>query len=79
MKKLPILFVIFGVAGCSNQALYDNVRSHQRKECLKEPSATYSECIERTNKEYEEYERERQEALKKIIVDSDSIPSGSQA
>lgn len=64
MKRfLILLFLVFSIAGCSNKAVYDNMRIHQRNECEKQPPPTYSECIERTNKSYEEYERERKEAL----------------
>lgn len=61
MSKLLVVLVMFGVAGCSNKAIYDNLRLEQRNRCTKEPQPTYLECIERTNKSYEEYERERKE------------------
>jgi len=61
MSKLLIVSVMFGVAGCSNQAIYDKLRLDERNKCVKEPPPTYFECIERTNKSYEEYERERKE------------------
>ena len=64
MNKVVIfLFVLLGISGCSNRAIYDNMRIKQRSECLKEPPSTYFECIERTNKSYEEYKREREEVL----------------
>lgn len=61
MSKLLVVLVMFGVAGCSNKAIYDNLHLEQRNRCAKEPQPTYLECIERTNKSYEEYERERKE------------------
>ena len=61
MSKLLMVLVMLGVAGCSNKAMYDKFRLDDRNKCVKEPSATYFECIERTNKSYEEYERERKE------------------
>lgn len=63
MNKLTILMVLLGATACSNRAVYENMRIHQRNECLKEPSPRYEECIERENKSYEEYRRERKEAL----------------
>lgn len=65
MNKLLVILVMFGVAGCSNKAIYDNFRLDERNKCAKEPSSTYLECIERTNKSYEEYERERKENANK--------------
>lgn len=61
MSKLLMVLVMLGVAGCSNKAIYDNLRLDQRHQCAKEPSTSYFECIERTNKSYEEYERKRKE------------------
>ena len=59
MSKLLVILMLCGIAGCSNKAIYDNARLNQRNECIKEPPPTYFECVERTNKSYEEYERER--------------------
>ena len=56
---------MFSTTGCTNKAIYDNIRANQRNECLNEPPPTYFECIEGTNKSYEEYERERKELLEK--------------
>ena len=61
MSKLLIVFVMFGITGCSNKAMYDNFRLYERGECVKEPPPTYFECVERASKSYEEYERERKE------------------
>lgn len=58
-----MVLVMFGVAGCSDKAIYDKLHLDERNKCVKEPSATYFECIERTNKSYEEYERERKESM----------------
>jgi hypothetical protein len=67
MSKLLIIVMLLGVAGCSNKAIYDNAQLNQRNECIKEPPLTYFECVERTNKSYEEYERERKETLGKQV------------
>ncbi len=56
-----MVLVMFGVAGCSNKAIYDKLRLDERNKCVKEPPPAYLECFERTNKPYEEYERERKE------------------
>lgn len=64
-KALLMILVMLGATGCSNKAVYDNMRINQRNECLKEPPSAYFECIERTKKSYEKYERERKELLEK--------------
>lgn len=54
----------FLMAGCSNKAVYDNIQLNNRQECNSVPSAQYQECIERSNKSYEEYEQERKAAAR---------------
>jgi hypothetical protein len=65
MNILLITLLILGVIGCSNKAVYENIRINQRNDCIKEPPPAYDECIERTNKSYEEYQRERNGASDK--------------
>lgn len=68
MNKALMVLVMLGATGCSNKAVYDNMRINQRNECIKEPPAGYFECIERTQKTYDEYERERKELLEKAVT-----------
>lgn len=64
MSKLLMVLVMFSIAGCSNKAVYDNLHLYQRSKCVNNESLpTYFECIERMNKPYEEYERERKESM----------------
>lgn len=63
INKVLIVLIVLGLTGCSNKAMYDNIQLHQRNECREEPPAAYFECIERTNKSYEDYQRERKELL----------------
>jgi len=61
MNKLWLLILAFFLAGCSNRAVYENIQINNRNVCFKVPQSQYEECIERANKSYEEYERERKE------------------
>ncbi len=61
MSKFLMVLIMLSVAGCSNKVIYDNLQLYERNKCVKEPPPTYFECIERPNKPYEEYERERKE------------------
>lgn len=63
MNKLSILVLLLLVTACSNRAVYENMHIHQRNECLKVQPSVYEECMEGQNKSYEEYQREREEAL----------------
>ena len=74
MRKLLILIALVGITACSNRAVYDNVRIHQRNECLEEPPSRYEECLERVNKPYKVYQREREEALEQL----EQASSGSE-
>lgn len=65
MYKLLVLVVPLLFAGCSKKAVYDNIQLNNRNECNKVPPSQYEECIERTSKSYEEYERERKEVIGK--------------
>lgn len=66
MKKLSIILVLLVTSACTGQGVYENMQSRQRNECLlQEPPLRYEECMEPANQSYEEYERERQEILRK--------------
>lgn len=59
------MIVVLLLGACSNKAIYDNIQSNNRMDCEKLPLSQYDECIERAEKSYDEYERERKEALEK--------------
>ncbi len=59
---LSIIFIAL-LAGCSKREIYDNILVDQRNRCIHQRPSEYDECIKRTSKSYEEYERERQELL----------------
>jgi len=60
-----VLLIALSIGACSNKAIYDNIQLNNRNDCAKLPPSQYDECMERANKSYEEYERERKEALGK--------------
>lgn len=76
MNKLWGLTILLGLVACSNQAIYENMRIQQQNDCLKEPPGRYDECIERADKSYDEYRRERDRALEEP---SDGQESGRGA
>ena len=63
MTKLFAVVVALSVVGCSNKAVYDDLRRQQREHCQRQGHASRAECIEHSNQDYEEYERARQEVL----------------
>ena len=66
MKVIPLFLVLmFLAAGCSNRGAYEGFQVSNRNECIKLPPSQYDECMENANISYDEYERERKEALGK--------------
>jgi hypothetical protein len=67
MKMYKMLVSIFALllSGCSNKAVYDNIQINNRNECNKIPPSQYEECVDRASEPYEEYKRERAEAIGK--------------
>lgn len=65
MYKMFIPMFVLLLVGCSNKAVYDSIQYNNRNECNKVPPSQYDECIERASKPYEEYKREREEAIGK--------------
>jgi len=63
MNRILIGLLLISIAACSNKVMYDNLRLNQRQKCVKEPRSNYIECIKRTDKSYEDYERKRKELL----------------
>lgn len=63
MKNVFILALLLAVSGCSNRAVYENFQINQRNRCLEGPQAAYEECMEGTDKSFEEFEQERREYL----------------
>jgi len=62
--KLKLIFLIFFIlAGCSGRVAYEGIQASNRSECSTLPPSQYDECMNNTNKSYDEYERERKEAI----------------
>ena len=59
MVKFVLLLSVFLFVACSNKSVYDNIQSHNQKECSKLPLSQYDECIHRSSKPYKDYKRER--------------------
>ena len=63
MKVKLILLIFFIIAGCSSRVAYESIQAGNRSECSKLPPSQYDECMNNANKSYDEYERERKEAI----------------
>jgi hypothetical protein len=69
MKRIFICFVVpiaVAVSACTQPAWYEGAKQSQRNECYKAPPSAREECLKALNSEtYDEYQRKRQEELKK--------------
>lgn len=72
INRLLFLVALAGLSACSNRAIYENLRIQQQNDCLKEPPGQYEACVERSEKPYEEYRRERERALEEPADGSES-------
>jgi|GEM_PF-3484168 hypothetical protein len=50
-------------SGCTYRGAYHEMQREQLRQCVEEQGIPYHECLERTNKSYDEYMRERQEVI----------------
>ena len=61
MKSALFIITAILLAACSQKAVYDNIQLNNRTQCDRAPLSEYDDCMARTNKPYEDYDRERQE------------------
>ncbi|MGP9799626.1 hypothetical protein [Rheinheimera sp. NSM] len=63
MKSTLILCLLLCVSGCSNKAAYQNLQLNKQQQCMRGPAAEYDKCMQGMDQSYEEYERQRREAI----------------
>tara|TARA_R110002073_G_scaffold125486_9_gene270046 strand:- start:429 stop:656 length:228 start_codon:yes stop_codon:yes gene_type:complete len=63
MKALIVPLIFLTVTACSNRGVYEGIQASNQFECSKLPPTQYDECMQRANTPYQEYERNRTEAL----------------
>lgn len=64
IKLIAIFSISLSLFACSQKSVYEGIQAGERNACLKEPESQYDDCMQRANKSYDEYKRERDEALK---------------
>lgn len=66
MSLLPrccVLFVLFGLMACTQQQVYEGLKSGSRLNCLDYPESEYEDCVEETSKSYDQYRDAREEIV----------------
>ena len=64
LRFVVVLLVGCAIFGCTNRGMYESIQMSQKRECDPLPPAEYERCIEQYEKDYDEYQRDR-EALEK--------------
>ena len=57
------LSMVIASVGCTSKGFYEANQMGNRYDCFKLPPSEIEACIERRNKPYEDYEREREEVM----------------
>lgn len=60
---LSVICISVFVCGCTYRGAYHEMQREQLRQCVEEQGIPYHECLERTNKSYDEYMRERQDVI----------------
>ncbi len=66
-RVLFVTLAVFYLVGCSNKQLYQGGQDYQKSECVRkaESEPQHIGCFNAEKKPYEEYEKEREDILKK--------------
>ncbi|NQY65337.1 MAG: hypothetical protein HRT38_16785 [Alteromonadaceae bacterium] len=64
-----IVFFSFILVGCSNKQLYQAGQDYQKSKCVEDAASEqqqqHNDCLNTDNKTYEEYDKEREDAINK--------------
>lgn len=63
MKVKLFYLSFFLITGCTNSGSFESMQLSNRFECSKQPPPLYDECVNRYKESYDQYERERKEAM----------------
>lgn len=63
MKTILLVTIYLILFGCTNRGAYESIQASNRSECSKLPPVQYDKCMESASKSYDEYKRERKEAI----------------
>jgi hypothetical protein len=61
--KAILLVIIVSTLGCGNHVYYEEQQFANRNECYQLPLSQREECLQKTNKRFDEYNRERKELI----------------
>lgn len=62
-QGIALLTIAFICVGCNSKGTYESIQESNRIECERLPQTEYEQCMDSLKTSYEEYERERQEAM----------------
>jgi hypothetical protein len=63
MQNYAAVFLLLGLTACTQQHYYEGLKAGRRASCLEYPESEYKDCIEETDKSYDEYQGVRKEII----------------
>ncbi|NVK12393.1 MAG: hypothetical protein HWD83_10335 [Gammaproteobacteria bacterium] len=63
VPRLAGVIAIVLLSSCSSEATYQGFQQSNLNDCETRPLSQYDECVEAASQSFEEYQREREEAL----------------
>lgn len=63
MQRIAPLIILALLSACSSQEMYEAIQRDQRQQCQTLPETEFERCMARTAQSFEDYSREREEAL----------------
>jgi hypothetical protein len=62
-RKYVAALLLISLTACTKQQYYEGLKAERRTECLEYPVSEYEDCIDETQKSFEEYSTERKEVI----------------
>lgn len=62
------LLLMSGLNACSKQSWYQGAQSAKTANCMKQPISEYEDCVQQSDENYHDYERNRKELKQEPAV-----------
>jgi len=57
------VFLCLVMVACSSRQAYEGLKSGHRSSCLEYPESEYQDCVDESNTNYHDYQRQREEII----------------
>ena len=62
-RKYVVVFLFLTMAACTRQQYYEGMKAGHKASCLEYPESEYEDCVDETKTSFEEYKRQREQAI----------------